>query len=307
MFPKQALMLAKKITDTYFVLPQEWAAFIQTYLEKMTGGSIDIKDIQGKSLGFAQREMMQMIGRQFLEPMLGLIMPTGKLTPEKGMHAAQRFIATNLQFQMSAWMLHLLGDIQSFGMFKSLKDLPNAIAWTYGIGWLSWIAMGPMFRAGIAAPLEQLLNRTYRPVIPTQSQLIDMLQQGLLDKTDFLEYMGRLGFEDDFTWALVSIASKDYSRSELEDFYYMGILSHEQVESWYKRRGYESSKARLLTDLLINKRKLKLTEDIAGTAIRLYEKKKINVGVLRQYLEQANYSQDEQDLTIVNAELKQLL
>jgi len=147
LYPGRAADLMRTIADIYFTPPPEWAGFVSGYMERLTGDKIDITDIIYQGFGKGSGGAIEAIGHKFLHPMLNLIQPKkSKITPDDGVIGAERFLGTNLQFQIGAWLLHLIGDTVSFGALKSLKDLPNALSWSFGIGWLSWLVMGTPFR-----------------------------------------------------------------------------------------------------------------------------------------------------------------
>ena len=160
-YPEEATNIAKRISNLYFSAADSWVLFAKGYMEQMTGEFITqdiVDDLIGKPINLTGKEMAQRIGKAFLTPMFNMIMPGTKdwynyrtergfpkgtpytfekvLNPSDGLLGAERFLGMNLQFQLQAWMLHFIGDTVSFGSMKSLKDLPNAISWSYGIGWL---------------------------------------------------------------------------------------------------------------------------------------------------------------------------
>jgi len=192
-FPSQATLIARAILETFYTPPVAWQEFLSQYLYKLTGAKIDRKVFLERPPGWEQREYMWAIGDTFLKPMLNLVLPTKEEIETKPFYGIEGFLAANLQFQMSAWLLHLLGDMISFGVFKSLKDLPNAIAWSYGIGWLSWMAMGPIFRHGITEPAEKKLRRMYRPESLTMRQLFDAYAAGFRSGGEVVEDLRNRG------------------------------------------------------------------------------------------------------------------
>ncbi len=135
--PEVAMRIVEKIAEVAYTPPAAWAEFVDSYVEQMTGETIDIESLMKQGVRVGGRQVMEKLGEAFLTPMLGLILPEPPLDFYKGVDTAERFLGVNLQFQLNAWLLHLVGDIVSLGKLKSLKDLPNAISWSYGIGWLS--------------------------------------------------------------------------------------------------------------------------------------------------------------------------
>jgi len=160
-YPDEATNIAKEISNLYFTAADSWVLFAKSYMEQMTGEFITqdiVNDLIGKPINLTGKEIAQRIGKAFLTPMFNMIMPGTKdwynyrtergfpkgtpytfekvLNPSDGLLGAERFLGMNLQFQLQAWMLHFIGDTVSFGSMKSLKDVPNAISWSYGSGWL---------------------------------------------------------------------------------------------------------------------------------------------------------------------------
>jgi len=303
MFPEQALWLAKKITQTYYSPPAEWAGFISQYLEQMTGSRISLDDITGHNLMSDQREFMQAVGKKFLDPMLGLIMPTPEQSKLEPMAGAERFMSANLQFQMSAWLLHLLGDIQSFGMFKSLKDLPNAISWSYGIGWLSWMVMGPVFRAGITAPMEKHFAKYYRQLNLTNAQFVDAYYAGLKSSQDTYTALAESGLSDEDITILIKLSQKRFSESQMEYMVKRGYKDKTELIQYYKDQSMPLAEAEMMAERLLTKTKRDLIEKIVAKAEKLYRAGLTTEAELRQYYEQISYDRDEQDLAIIGLEL----
>ena len=297
--PWLAIPIMKKIVQTYYAPPEEWAAFIAQYLEQMTGDKIDLSDIMGKSLMSTQREAMEALGKKFLDPMLGLIMPTPEDAEARPMAGANRFMSANLQFQMSAWLLHVLGDMQSFGMFKSLKDLPNAISWSYGIGWLSWMVMGPVFRAGITLPMEKHFARYYRQAPLTNAQIIDAYYAGRKTAQVTYKELSESGLKDTDIETLINLSRKRLPEAVMEYLVRLGFKNKAQLIQYYKDQSYTEADAEVMVERLLNKRKRELIDKIVTKMESLFKAGKITEAELRGYYADANYDQEEQDLAIV--------
>jgi hypothetical protein len=305
LYPKQAVKLAEIISKSYFALPDEWGGFVKGYLEQMTGDKIDVSRLIKQGAVPGSKEFMQSMGKTFLEPMLGLIMPgTGKfgkemkITSEDGFNAASRFLGTNLQFQISAWLLHVLGDMQSFGAFKSLKDLPNAISWSYGIGWLSWLVMGVPFRLGISDPLERGYNATYRPKRPNATQVAKALAAGKIPKSMALEILSEEGWPNEWIDIILKQEREKIPKSDLDDLYEWGYMDAGDVAKALETVGYSKDISKEIATIMVNKRKRKLIGDVANVAEDLYIRDRLPESTLRGYYSQAGYNVQEQDIML---------
>jgi len=311
MFPEQAAEMWKTIVESYYVLPAEWAEPISDYVSMMTGSKVDVHDIAGGTMNVSAA-----VGKAFLYPMLNLILPgaeitpggpphySAKLEPEDGMKGAEMFMATNLHFQMSAWLLHVLGDMQSFGMFKSLKDLPNAISWSYGLGWLSWLVMGVPFRMAISDPMEKYFNYVYRPSELTRKMIVDAMQAGYLTQEDALERLRYLGWDEDEIALIFKLEREKLSISEMSDLLRYGLIDHADVLSVYRHRGHDPMEAEALAVALINKPVDALLEKIAVEAMDLYESGLIDVQSTLMYLRGSYKTPEEIGLLFTLAEMR---
>lgn len=304
LFPKLAMTIMKSIVTTFYTPPPEWAGFLSGYIERMTGMKISIEDIAKQGAGIGARSFMESLGSKFLNPMLGLIMPTPAEVEKNPLGGANRFMATNLQFQLSAWLLHVIGDINSLGMFKSLKDLPNAISWSYGIGWLSWLVMGPPFRAGIAAPMEKLFNRIYTQSLLTQSQAAALTRHGLMTHKDYLNACLDIGLHPQKAAWLYEAGERELADAWLKRLSDMGWIEQKDIVVELTRRGFSPERAGILARLLKDTRKIDLIEKIISSAEDLYKDRTLDRTKLEGYYNKIGYKPEEIELSIALLELQ---
>jgi len=292
--PGRAFELMQRIGDAYYTPPQQWASFISSYMERMTGGRIDLDEI----IRTGGRSAMESLGETFLNPMLGLIMADPPMTPEKGIDAAERYLGVNLQFQMSAWFLHVLGDMMSFGIFKSLKDLPNAISWSFGLGWLSWLVMGTPFRKSIADPLDEHFNRVYKPSRLTVAQNIEAFQKGFITEQEFIDNMYFLGYDESKIEVLYNISLKDPGDANIKRLYELGVLSESDVKREIQHKGYSGAWADLLTQLITKDREIKERDRLLNEIENLYVVGETSRGELADAYSRAGWNSREVDLVL---------
>jgi hypothetical protein len=300
--PGRAFELMKRISASYFTPPEEWAGFIAAYMEQMTGAKISIEDIIAGGASGAGRAATEKLGEAFVTPLLNLIMPEPPITPKDGVDAAERYLGVNLQFQMSAWFLHVLGDMQSFGIFKSLKDLPNAISWSFGLGWLSWLVMGTPFQMGISDPLREHFNRVYKPERFSVAQNTEALQKGLITAQEFVDNMRFLGWTDDRIQILYQLAKKDPSEANLKKLYNLGILTEEEVKREVKARGYSDAWTNLLTQLITRDREVDQRDKLLSELENLFVNGVVDESIIRDGYSRAGWKEREIELAIQKLE-----
>jgi len=241
-----------------------------------------------------------------MSKMLGLIVPAGEIDEEKGMDAAEKYLSVNMQFQMSAWLLHLLGDTFSFGMFKSLKDLPNAISWSFGLGWLSWLVMGTPFQVSIVKPMEWRFNRQLRPSRMNMTQLMEAFRKGLIGGPQWNNEMEALGWRDSDKQILHDLAIKDYPDSILRKGLLSGFFTEAQVATELNRKGYLAGRANNIIAYWKQERKIDILEDFTKEYEGLFLDDKVTEGDLRAQYRELNYDNQEINALIQIAELRKI-
>lgn len=311
LMPDQAWRMFDAITETFFVQPEEWAPFVASWLQNMTGEEIDPATIAGIPIKDMGATAAEVLGETFLTPMLGMIMPdaqtdwtVGGLPPEEGLNGAERFLGVNLSFQMQAWLLHLLGDTISFGMWKSLKDLPNAINWSYGLGWLSWLVMGVPFRMAISDPLEMLYNNLYRPWRPSFAYLAKAFWREEITGDQYRTALRHLGVSEEWLPIVIEMERETFSITEIRDLYHSGYLSADAVVWAMRDRGNSPADAEALGTLLINERVRDTHVDIGQEGMALYIDGILSWTEASGYLALAGYTGQEIETLHVLADLK---
>ncbi len=296
--PEVAYKILAKITKYYYTPPRVWAAFINEYMRQMTGSEISMEDLTRYGAAAGGASVMQNFGAAFLKPMLNLIMPDPPMTFEKGMNAANRFLGVNLTFQINAWLLHLVGDVVSLGKLKSLKDLPNAISWSYGIGWLSWLVMGTPFRLGISDPLEHGFNKVYTPALLTRTDAIRAWMAGWLSQKDMQDELLQAGFNPEKIALMVKLVEKELSDGDLKTLWQERVIDQTDIEDELAIRGYGKERRGYISLLLRKDRVLKWRNKVLDSVMDLFVLGEMTETECRGYLEVLKYEDEEKKLII---------
>lgn len=309
--PDEAIDWLGKAARAFRTPSGAWAVFVSDIMYTLTGTAIDPKPFLDLGIGPGSREAVQALGDAYLQPMLGLIMPrAGEVStkvgikPEDGLGAANRFFGVNLTFQMQAWLLHMLGDTFSFGMWKGMKDLPNAISWSFGIGWLSWLVMGTPFRMTIADPLERLYNRIYRPFRFSIAKLADAYWRGLISTSYFTAQMQELGIPDNLYDVMVEMERTKISNAEVYRLYRMGKLTWEQLVDHQHAQGHSPEDSLLLATEMTRREVGGLLEDVAKTAMKHYKDRRMSDSELRGFLREGGWTDEEAGIIIQDLQMQ---
>lgn len=305
LFPNTAIYIGQSIAAKFYDIPEGWAGFVSGYMTTMCEAPVTIPEITSAA---GRKKAYTTISKQIFDRMLGLIIPKpragGGIDPIEGVRSAERYLSANMKFQMDAWLLHLIGDFFSFGIIKSLKDLPNAISWSFGLGWLSWLVMGVPFKMVISDPMEQYFNNIYRPVRLTPIQAAEALRKGLIDSKSYTALMAGYGYPDWLTDIVFRLGYKEIPDTIIRRCYDLKLITETQAIDEYKRKGFTDSQAKLIVKLLSYTRKLDLMDKLIDEACNQYTKGMLSRAILEAYLKEADFDTEEIALTFSLLDLR---
>ncbi|MEM3554482.1 MAG: SHOCT domain-containing protein [Candidatus Micrarchaeaceae archaeon] len=263
--------ISKQIVDLYLKNTELWTPFVYEYMRSLFPNLQIPQPTQITTFSQASQIAAENLAKGLLQKILEYIAPNGPITPDTAVDNATRFFATNLQFQMSAWILHWVGDLFSLGMMKSLKDLPNAISWSFGLGWLSWLVMGTPFRKAISDPLEIKYNEVYQTNILSEAQAVEYLFRSGKAKTEWNETMKKYGYNPTEALKKLIVSYKYLTQSELEKAYRLGIIDKDTYKASLEHMGYHPTHLNIQMKLTENEKILNIIDNIAREAIQAFE------------------------------------
>lgn len=275
-------------------------------LAAMTGDP-SIADKILKTEGFAGfSTATEVTGDFFFNTMLGLFTPEGPITPEIGRINAQRFVGANVLINVSGWLTRMVADVLSLGKFESIGGLPLQISWALGLGWLTWVIMGPPLQMFIADPLVEGFNRKHLPYRFQLSQILDIFTEGWKDVEWFKDQMAGLGIDEEKALLLYEARRKKFSRQQGKRFFERGLIDEDQLREIIKKEGWTDDELDLIMQELLHERIFDLNEDIAKEAQKLYEDGQISETSTITFLRKAHWQPEEIDLAIQLANMKKL-
>ena len=290
--------LIKTIADTYYTPPDEWIEWVAEYIRNMTGKEIPTSELKGLRTTAVATEAMKKFSRTIMDRILNLIVPEGPITEEDGLQAAADYLSVNMQFQMGSWLLHLLGDMVSFGMFKSLKDLPNAISWSFGLGWLSWLVMGTPFQESIITPLRWKYRDQLRPARFSPKEATDLYKRGLIDAKTWNYLLQIEGWREEDKKLFYELQEKDFSDSMLREALEAGWMSEDEVLEELRHKGFSKSRAKAVLNYWKYKRYRDRMEDVLKEYIDLYKDDKVEKREIEVLVRQLYPDKTEQELIL---------
>jgi len=142
--------------------------------------------------------------------------------------------------------------------FSALARVITNVSWSLGIGWLSWVAIGPGMRATIAAHLEKYYNKITRPNDVPREVVMNLWKRGMLSDEDTDERLALQGYPDEDIKLLKAYTSEYFSESQLDRAFKSGLIGEDEYREGLYRLGWrgetlekriELAKSDILVDL----------------------------------------------------------
>ena len=166
-------------------------------------------------------ELSSIIWGSFYNFLRDLFEPEEPPTFEQAVRNAEKFLTLAGDFNVLATIFNIIGDIKILGSKlpgKAIGRFITNISWTFGIGWLTWVVMGPVLRWSIADPYEAEMRRRLRPKEFTKSEIEDLYEWGLKRLEELYNYYVELGYSDDKIEQLLEILKKKIFSSEVRKY-----------------------------------------------------------------------------------------
>jgi len=201
------------------------------------------------------------------------------LKTEPGLREANAFVEFLRSFNVQlAKDIITMGAIDPFWA-SAVAQLGNAISWSYGFGWMSWVGLSPLLNAIISTRARIALNEILPSRSLTKSEVIKLFKTGKIDETTFRNLLKEMGYTDKAINAYVQLAKeertekeRDLTKSEILRAYREGILSEDEVRDKLREMGYDPEEI----DILINLYKPQKEIEVRG------ERRKLSLSTIRK-------------------------
>lgn len=172
------------------------------------------------------------------------------LTPEQGIKAAQSFLGFALSFSVRQGNVAFLSSALPWEWLSGIREYGEMMAKNLGLGRLVRRALQPFIQTLIATPMQEALNRQYRPHVMDAKQLASAYIRGDIDRSDYADRLAGLGFKDGDVNLLIQ---DTYSRLPLRDIYLLaenGIISDSEAQDRIRFLGFNTSDVPLIRQAL---------------------------------------------------------
>jgi hypothetical protein len=172
--------------------------------------------------------------------------PGVPLTPEQGVKAAQSFIGFALSFAVRQGNVAFLSSALPWEWLSGIREYGEMMAKNLGLGRLVRRALQPYIQTLIAAPLQEALNRQYRPHVLDAKQIASAFIRGDIDASDYRNRLQGLGYKDGDIDLLIRDTYTRLNQGEVFILHENGIISDSDAQARILALGFNSSDFPLL-------------------------------------------------------------
>jgi len=229
-----------------------------------------IKSIAGKG-GTPQwaktaNELHYVVGDWIVEMFKSAILYEPPLTAEKAWMAAKKYAGIAFFFGVIdavttfidkvIWSLlrtKILGTGlggEGVGVAGEFTRIVTAIYWSLGLGWLTWITFGGIFRTYIADPISRDLREKLKLEEPTLSQLQSWLRQDIVSRETFDVWVSKLGWSEEFKEYLYDDSFRWLEWSYIEDLVDFGVIGEDEISAHLRRLGFHPTIIALVEEVM---------------------------------------------------------
>lgn len=207
----------KKIREAWFLIWEDYFELIRNIPKKALENPIDAF----LDLVFSPFTMMfkihETIWGTFYGWLLDMFWPQGPVSFKEAQSNAMEFFTIAGDFNVLASVFDIIGHTKILGTKlpgEAVAFFIRNISWTFGLGWLTWIVMGPVLRHSIADPYDKTVRKITRPADFTISQIEDFYEHGIAQLEEFMTRLVELGYSDDKILMLYELIKKRVLREE---------------------------------------------------------------------------------------------
>jgi hypothetical protein len=239
----------------------------------------------------ANREGRAEAARAIVEAFTAALVGDATGEAEPGNDGAQRIASAAVHAALEGWFQELVPEILSdilpfeIGHFTAFTGLSEDVIRTLGVGRLVRRAFAPLVDATAATPMKWATNKSYRPNLLSEGDIIRAFLRGDYTGDDAAEELARLGYTDRRQDILIKNASKRLSVDDVQVLRRANVLDRDYALQNLRDEGYDDTTAQYLVTAAEERRLAGIRDDSLSTVVRAYADREIDESQFRALLD----------------------
>lgn len=244
-------------------------------LKDLLGVDIRIGDVSSRGGRSDQQRVASDIGTAVLEGLYGSLPAGAAAGLQPSDRQAKRFLTTMTQLAFEGWLEGWMIEALSLGALERFADLDDTLVSALGLGGMSARVLAPYTDILIGRPLEQHLNRLYRPTLLGIRQLIRAVDRGDIPHERARAELALQGYSDERINILLTEREKQLSVEDLDYLLARNMWSREEAIAELVDAGWTPDRAETLLDIAQSKRLDSYRSTLANEAVARYVERDI--------------------------------
>ena len=221
--------------------------------ERYVGYQIALKKLDELQKVVSIQELINAIvpNKKLREEILKKIWTDPNLMPSVGFLEYLKLI--NLKVARQSLELGIISPTWGY----QYSQLVNALLWSYGFGWQSWVTLSPLLSTLVSDKARRRLIEIVRDKKLSESKYERLFMSGLIDERTFKEILRREGYSDidielyiEYLKEEKMTKDKDLTKSEILRLYQENLISRQKAMDMLMSLGYDPDEADYLLDLI---------------------------------------------------------
>ncbi len=157
-----------------------------------------------------------------------------------------RFIAIVADMSIFADVLSIAAEALSFGLLRDIGRIVRDIAWSLGLGWLTWQTFTVPMRHGIQIPSEWHYRKYFRTERLSVSEYRNLYEENIIDERSLRERLEIEGIPDfEINW-YIERTKREKDReavklapTQIARLWALGVMKEDTARSMLKKRGWD--------------------------------------------------------------------
>jgi len=192
--------------------------------------------------------------------------------------------------------------------------LLSAISWSFGFGWLSWVALSPILGKLISEPTRQKLDELFPDKDLTKSEIEKLYRLGKFDENSVRLYLSKLGYKEEAINHIINILKsekvdkeRDLTKTDILRAYREGLIDANRATIELEKLGYSRDEINILLALEDRRKsvskKVKEKELSTSTILKAYKENVIDRETAKEKLKRLGYDDEETEILLKLADL----
>ncbi|MEM0106531.1 MAG: hypothetical protein QXX81_08390 [Zestosphaera sp.] len=175
------------------------------------------------------------------EMMVSYFQPKKGMTYQDAKQNIEAFVTLLGDLNLVSAIFDIIGDVHLVGSKlpgTAISRFLRNISWTYGLGWLSWLGLSPLFQHAITMPMDKYYKETLQDNEPTREMISNAYEQGLITREEAKREFNKLGYDDRYAEWLLKNAEKKLTLTQVVNLWKKGRITREEAAARLRTLGY---------------------------------------------------------------------